>query len=275
MGNGSPLDAVALGAAAMLRDPCNAPLSQSCYRGDRGFKTRLAASYVPSATATHTSFIIYFIPGNNTFYFMTAPNDGTPAGLSTPQPGPGTQYIQNNASCGRSLGAQISITPNFSNLSTSGVVYSGIVPLRSLPTSGNFAISGVTPLLTKFGKISIDKPMEIRWVPAAEDEQYQGTSLGDIADNSDVNAMVMVLSGFPPSAAPFTVRLLNIVEWKPNREIGLATDSHMGNASKNTIEHVKQYLNQSGDWWTNVGSLDYSTLRGRGPGLRSSVAYQI
>lgn len=261
------LDAKAQAAARMLADPCNAPLSEACYRGDAGYRSRFVSNFSLGTGAGQTAAAVVFIPTQNTFAFVTTPTSAT-AGTWSVTAGPGSPFLTTNASAIRSLGACVSATPLSPNLSTSGQVYSTICSISALQGT---AISGATVtidnllvLCNKYGKISIDEPMETKWIPASGDEEYV-TPTGS-ADVSDVNCVLMIFVGFP-AATGIVCRFTNIIEWKPASTIGIVSESYLGNPSRNTIEHVKQVLHKRDPaWWSNVGKTAYSVVRGYATG---------
>lgn len=262
------LDAKAAAAANMLLDPCNAPLSEACYRGDQGYRTRFVTNINIGAQTGQTCAAIALIPSNNTFATCGAAALGTATtwGVSG---GPGTSFLSSTAGALRSLGACVSASPIASNLSTSGQVYATICPVSSLPSNGvNGAAVTISDLLTlcnKYGKITIDQPMETKFIPASADENFTSTNATP-SDLSDNNCILMCFVGLPATTG-IVCRITNIVEWKPQPFVGIVSESYMGNPSKNTIEHVKQALKaKDPSWWSNVGKGVYSVIRGYATG---------
>jgi len=253
------LDQKAMAAAKMLEDPCNATISEACYRGDLGFRNRFVASVTLLNGAGVTAGAIAFIPGPNIVYWMAAANSTT--GVTwTSFNGPGTNFIQTNAVAIRSLGACISSTPVAPNLSTSGQVYTSIVPVSALAVGSTQTPDQLSQLCNKYGKVVIDQPMETKWIPGSADENYNTPFV--TADSSDQTAILMVYVGLP-AASGIISRFTNITEWKPLNSLGIASESFHGNPSRNTIEHVKQALaRKNPNWWSNIGTLAYSVIRG-------------
>jgi hypothetical protein len=106
--------------------------------------------------------------------------------------------------------------------------------------------------------------METKFVPSAADENY--TLQGSLSDPSDLNCILQVFIGLP-AATGVVSRFTNIVEWKPLPNIGIVSESFLGNPSRNTIEHVKSaLLKRNPGWWSNVGKTAYSVLRGYATG---------
>lgn len=260
------LDAKAQAAARMLHDPCNAPLSEACYRGDQGYKSRFVSNFTVGTGAGQTAAAVAFLPGRNEYLFVTTPTSAS-AGTWTLSQGPGNVFLQANAAGWRSLGACLSTTPVAANLATSGQVYTTIVTLGQLPSGGSsggaVTVDQCLQLCNKYGKVQIDEPMETKWIPAAADEEY---TVAGLADTTDVNVVLMCFVGLP-AATGIVCRFTNVIEWKPNPTIGVVSESFMGNPSRNTIEHVKAALkNKDPNWWSNVGKAAYSVLRGYATG---------
>lgn len=262
------LDLPAIRAAQMLADPCNAALSPGCYRGDQGFKTRFVANFTVGSGANNT-VLTAFIPGTSTLFTLTTATSGVAAAWVNAGT-VGATFLAANATAIRSLGACTSVTPVAANLATSGQVYTALVPSSSLNLLGTDIADNVIQLCNKYGKVSIDTPMECKFIPAGADEDY--TQPGVISDGSDTNVILMCFLGFPTSTG-FIARLTNIVEWKPKPSLGIVTESYLGNPSKNTVEHVKETLRRKDPhWYTNVGKTAYSVLRGYATGGMAGAA---
>jgi len=259
------LDDKAVAAANMLMDPCNAKLSEACYRGDVGYKSRFVNNQSLGTGAGQTAAAIAFIPSNNTYAFVASTSSGI-SSTWTVVGGPGTGFLGGAASSIRSLGACVSATPISANLNTSGQVYTTICPVNSLPSnaaSGTaVTIDNLLLLCNKYGKLSIDEPMETKFIPAAGDENYSPITVAPPSDLSDNNCILMCFVGLPP-ASGVICRLTNIIEWKPQPFTGISSESYQGNPSVNTIEHVKQALvRKDANWWSNIGKGAYSVVRG-------------
>jgi len=258
------LDPPAMKAAHMLIDPCNAALADSVMRGDQGYKARFSLAGGLLNAATTTSGAIAYIPGANIFYTIdwTVANAATAWANNTAVYAPGLNFLTLNASAIRSVGACLSLTPLATNLATSGVVHSGIVPVSALGIGSSWTPAPLATLCNNFGKITIDGPMETKYIPSAADEEYLAPNTIITGDVSDTSAILFVFVGFPAGTG-FSVRVTNIVEWKPLASVGIVSTSSRGNPSKNNIEHVKQALFAKDDaWYTNVGKTAFSVLRG-------------
>lgn len=257
------LDFKAAQAASMLLDPCNATLSEACYRGDSGYRNRFVFQSSYGAGTGQTAVAIVFVPGTNYIAFIAATSSTTPTNWIINN-GPGNTFLQANTGSIRSLGACVSTTPVAANLATSGQVYTSIVPVSALgniSVTGSTTVDALSQLCNRYGKVSIDTPMETKFIPGALDEQY-ATPQTIPTDVSDCNAILQVFIGLP-AATGVVCRFTNIIEWKPFANLGIVSESYMGNPSKNTIEHVKQALvKKNPNWWSNVGSMAYSVLRG-------------
>lgn len=258
------LDQHALAAARMLEDPCNASLAAACYRGDQGYKNRFVNTVAFGQSVGQTAVALAFVPGENQFYFIAAAGSGVSISW-TAVAGPGATFLASNATAIRSLGACISATPVAANLATSGQVYSAIVTKSSLGLTGSSTVDQIIQLCNRYGKVTIDGPMETKFIPSASDEDYCSPGLGN-NDATDTNCILMAFVGLP-AATGIVFRLTNIVEWKPRADLGIVTESYQGNPSRNTVEQVKSsLLKRKQDWWTNVGSMAYSVLRGYATG---------
>ena len=257
---GPTLDSSAMAAAAMLLDPCNATLAPSAFRGDQGFRTRFVSNNTVASGAGFTCGAIAFIPGQNLLWVMEAATASTSvAWVNLSTFAPGNTFLATNAIAYRSLGACLSSTPIAANLAVSGQVYTGIVTVSSLGIPGSTTASSLAQLCNNYAKVTIDQPMETKFVPGALDEEYFDPST---VDSSDSNAILQVYIGLP-AATGVTYRMTNIAEWKSLPNKGLVSESYLGNPSRNTIEHVKEYLRtRNPSWWTNIGMGAYSVIRG-------------
>lgn len=256
---GPALDEHAMKAAEMLVDPCNASLSDACYRGDQGFKNRFTSSAPSFLTAGIVSGVYVFVPGTNLVYTAEYTAANTPTLLSQ-FGGPGNVFLASNATGTRSLGACVSLSPLASNLATSGVIYTGVVPLSAINITVNQTPASLIPLCPNFGRLSIDQPMECKFVPLSADESYVTPSTN--FDTTDQSAILIVITGLPAGSG-VNFRITNIIEWKAANSLGIASVSSAGNPSKNTIEHVKEFIRKRDPhWYTNVGKTAYNVLRG-------------
>lgn len=258
------LDLPALKAERMLADPCNSELAPGCYRGDQGQKVRLVANFSEGTAAGITCVVLGFIPNSGTLFSLNVAASGTAAAY-TNRGVVGNTFLTTNANAMRSLGACVSVTPNSANLSTSGQVYAANIPASALALlAATDSPDAVSQLCNQYGKIIIDGPMECKFVPSGADEDY--TTPGQLGDASDTNVIVMVFVGLP-AASGINLRITNIVDWKPKSSLGIVTESFLGNPSRNTIEHVKQSLrSKNPHWYTNVGGMAYSVIRGYATG---------
>jgi len=108
--------------------------------------------------------------------------------------------------------------------------------------------------------------METKFIPSGQDEDYQSTTVIPTGDLNDINCILQVFLGMP-AATGIICRFTNIIEWKPLPNIGIVSESFLGNPSKNTIEHVKNaLLKRNPGWWSNIGNAAYSVLRGYATG---------
>lgn len=257
------LDAHAISAAQMLEDPCNASLAPGCYTGDQGFRTRLVRNITTGTGVGIINVAIAYIPGSAVVWVLNASSSGaltawTNLGVI------GGSYLTTNAASLRCLGACVSTTPNAANLAVSGQVFTNIVPSSSLNFSTTDSIDNLTALCSSFGKISIDTPVETKFVPAAADENY--CQPGVVSDANDQNVILQVFVGMPATTGVLA-RVTGIVEWKPVNGLALVSESFLGNPSRNTIEHVKEYMRKKHPkWFTNVGNMAYSVIRGYATG---------
>lgn len=254
------LDTPAQKAAEMLLDPCNAELSPSAYRGDQGYKTRFVANGGIGSTAGATATAIIFTPGLGRIYSADGANSqSTISFVAGTFPNPGQSFLAANADSVRSLGACLSAYPNSSVMNTSGFVYTGIIPESSALSATS--VDALSQLCNKSARIQVAEPMEIKFIPGTVDEQYAPLG-GSIQVDNDNMCIVMCFSGFS-AASGLRIRATNIVEWKPEPSLGIATTSQLSNPSSNTIEHVKQCLfEQDPHWYTSVGNVVKSTVKG-------------
>lgn len=254
------LDEHAQKAALMLLDPCNAELAPAVYRGDQGYKTRFVSNGSIGTAPSSTACAIVFTPSLGRIYAVDAANSqSTITWTAGSFPNPGQAFLAANADGMRSLGACISAFPSSSTMNTSGFVYCGLVT-ESAALSAT-TIDALTQLCNRSARVQIAEPMETKFVPGAADEEYQYIG-GSVQVDNDNTSIVMAFTGYP-AASGFRIRVTNVVEWKPEPSIGIATQSHLGNPSINTIEHVKKCLREADPhWFSNVGNIVKSTVKG-------------
>lgn len=254
------LDVPAQKAAHMLMDPCNAELAPAVYRGDQGYKTRFVSNASIGQTANATCTAVIFTPSLSRIYSADAATSGAAVTWGTGSfPNPGQTFLAANADSVRSCGACLTAYPTSATLSIQGFVYSGIVPESAALDATS--IDGLIQLCNNSARVQLVEPMEIKFVPGAGDEVYNPVG-GSIQVDNDNMCIVLCFTGLP-TASGIRVRATNIVEWKANPALGITTQSHLSTPSANTIEHVKRCLmEQDPHWYTNVGNIVKSTIKG-------------
>lgn len=234
----------------MVSDPCNSLLAPTAYRGMDGYLTRFANNLTIPTVAGKTGFIFIYYPAYNTIYNVAAnPNDtfNLTMGLSA---GPGQAFLLSNASSQRAVGACCTLGYTGTELNRSGTLWVGNLPYAALQGPVVTAAS-LIPLCQRTMRTP-DAPLDIKWEPAAVDEQYWETGTGAPPNLGDRNVIVIIGQGFSSdTTVNFTVRSTLVAEWRPDFGLGLQTTNPNTPDVPGGLEKVRSILAGLGDWWVS------------------------
>lgn len=266
------LDQGAAAWAALLADPCNAPLAQPCYQAGSsgGQLVRLEAdlSYTLDGTIIPTNFAVLFTPGLNSDGGGTVGNDDTALLVRTAATGdtsgnwapvtngPGFSTLQQYQSM-RPVAACLQLTYGGTELNRGGFVSMGAVPAE-ITASSTFTVNQLAGCCPNNIRMP-ESHCEIKWRPGAADEFFQPPNF---AENGFAgrNSLLMVIRG-PPNNTTIRFRLVAVYEVIPAFNLGyvinLTTPSR---SSASTVHQVLEYMDRLGNWAWSVGHTAHKAI---------------
>jgi len=265
----SGLDGDALKYAALLDDPCNAPLVHPTYSGSEGgYLARFETiNTYGIASGTTTSGLIHWIPGqmliSGGVNAGTIYNEATGPGVSNTMASevlaqtPGGTFLSTNASAFRCVAACITISWPGTELARQGYVAVGNTSGVTLKSGVSIAPGSVFPLLTHSERVPMNK-IELKWRPGAFDETFSDASSSpSVADLSRAGAITVYYVGLPAGGAGLLIKRTAVYEYIPNIALGLATVPSSRSKSNNTLDQVVNFLDSTGDWVTRAAGSVY------------------
>lgn len=247
------LDGPAVAYAKLLADPCNGPLVHGLSTdGAGGIVSRFESDFIVNPGAGETAAFYSFIPG------LAVGQGSTTALASDISPITFGPLINRfafldiaNRSVGsfRCLSACMTVYYPGSELSRAGVV--GM--MQSNYGDINDFVTVVTPgflrsACTYVERTPADK-LELIWTPSEQDLNWTEVGASDtgIASSYAKRSAITMTAGGLPAGTGLRVRLTGVYEWKPLQITGIAMQRTVAR-SNNTLAHVLNVLDSTGDW---------------------------
>jgi hypothetical protein len=255
----SLLDADSRRYAALIADPCNAPLTHSTFPGAGGsIVSRFESDFLVANDIASTAFALYFTPG----VFGTVAGAGLPGMVVTPNGvlvadttnitwtnnatlAPGASFLNPTAKSFRSIAACLQIMWPGTELTRSGVVG---VAQTTLDTAYSLNAENCANLRTLCSSVTRmpEEIMEIRLRPT--DASFRFTdcnqsfaSTTGTTTFADQPSLLVTASGFPVSTG-VRVRLVNVIEWVPNVSTGIVNPDASYYDGTTTTQDVLRYI---------------------------------
>lgn len=274
----SQLDVFARDYAALVADPCGARLVEGVYPGGGGgLVSRFESDFVAASGGTDQAFAVAFAPGFNSELaglvggMVQTPSIPLVADTSvisfTNNFGiaPGFAFLANNAKAFRSVSACLQISWPGSELTRQGIVGLGQATLSNT-LGGTVSTASLRTLSTHVGRMP-DDVIEIVLRPTEASQRWCDPTLSPTLAVvqevwGDSPLLFATIAGIPPNVG-VRVRLVNIVEWLPASNTGVAGLTAMAPRSRNTLTDVLHYLEgaMNNKWVRKVGmaALNYAT----------------
>lgn len=247
--NNISLDEPAVCWAKLLQDPCNAPICESPYSGQKGYTTRVSGTLSLPVGAGNTALTLIVVPTGcfvATFSGITGATTFTPAFASGQFPG--NTFLSSNSNQVRCLAGCIQAWSSLAPLNITGNVHAGVVPTSAVNTAG-VSVDRLSQLATASGKLTAEM-MELKWRPAAHDEDYNSIGAGNY-DDSDRNAMFMAFSGLQ-SSETIQFKLTFVYEWVPRFDLGLGQAPTKTVMTRFRVPNILAALDKHyPNWWHN------------------------
>lgn len=262
------LDAQARQYAELLRDPCNAKLTQSVFPGAGGaFVSRFETDYIINATGVDTGALLVFTPGFTAGAqgalgaSVALAGDTTGFNITTPLASPGATFLATTDQY-RAIAACAEVYWPGTELNRAGILGLGIVDSAIINTfsSGNNATTANTRTLCQHTERMPESKATINWRPGDFDQAATGTSSSSLL--SGRQSLLITAAGIPPSTG-IRVRLVVVVEWWPKAGTGLVATVPQVTTRVSTNE-VLYALDRTGNWLINTYKKAAPMLEGIG-----------
>jgi hypothetical protein len=263
MPSGVPgLDTQAACWARLLSDPCNAPLCHPCYTGSNGgILVRGQTTFTLSPDTTgDTAHIFIWSPGGAKLSYASAVDASTGTALTSHDAGiPAFGVLATQVSEFRCAAACIKLTWGGTELNRQGYVQFGNFNYGALATEGvSWSASQVGQLLENATRIP-EETMELKFRPTAYDENSnqinQGVDLEIDPMSSKRGAIGFSVSSLPTTGYSLIIELTAVYEYTPAFGTGITAATTSRSTSNNTLDHVINALDRTGNWMYKVGNV--------------------
>lgn len=263
------LDGQASAYARILADPCNAPLTHPVYSGsDGGYLVRFSTiNTYGTGAGTTTSGVVHWVPGsigltgglNYTMLYNESPLASTAAAMNSSGYliTPGAGFLSSNASQYRVVAACATVYWAGTELARQGTISVGNTTGALVQNGVSVAPGAVFPVLSNTQRVPEGR-IEIRWRPSAADQLFSSVNAApSAADLSQHSAITLFYNGLPAGGAGLVVHWTAVYEYIPSTALGLSVSVNSRNTSTNTLDHVINALDKTGDWMfgENGGSI--------------------
>lgn len=279
------LDVYAKSHAALLADPCKAPLAYSVYPGGSGGQmARFSQDLIVfNDFNTDVGGVLVWSPGYAA-YSQSRPlipltTDTQNFGMSDLRAAAGNAAVANTTGY-RCLAACAQVYYPGTELSRSGFVGLGYTTggtiteyqTTTVGGDGNTTLSIAGLRQTQFhSERTPNTMMEIKWKPSQADEQFTSglSPASQTATNayglSSRNCITISASGLPPGVG-LRVRFVAVYEYIQQPNIGIVGTAGNAPRSKNSINDVLRALDNMGNWFI-------STATQYGPEILGAIGY--
>jgi hypothetical protein len=281
---GPALDEGARKYAALIADPCNAPLVNPVYAGgEGGYLTRTeviftqggvagAFMWTPGAVGSTSSEVIGF----------NAAGGGTATAVTTYGSSPGKTFLNNTASVCRPVAACLKLTFLGSESSRSGRVSfghasGGLMDIGETPTSDQIAQT------LSYTSRTPAEGVELIWKPNDADQMFTDPNATTLASEKDRKASLVVAWDGLPAINGWCFHLTCVWEWQPRQAQGISNPTLNKSVSNNSLDHVVNALIRGGFQFANAVGIGMGSgavnsaagIMGRAYGLMSSRVTQV
>lgn len=247
---GMAMDQDAARYAALVQNPCNAPLAHPIYAGSEGgYLLRTESFFTLGSDGTPgpstTAHVVHWTPGGaNTLGTelilmsaadgSTATTLGTVANIKTP----GRDFLTNSVSVYRCVAACARVGYSGSEQTRAGRVHSGRTIGGLLDSGASVTADGVANSLPNYIRMPPTE-MEILWTPADADQLFVDPNAAAAQpDRQRRGAITLAFSAAPALDNVVTIRLTAVYEWQPKQSSGLAVAYESRARSRFTLDQV-------------------------------------
>lgn len=266
------LDEQARCYAALLANPCDAPLCHPTYSGaDGALVVRVESYYYLGVTTGATASAFAWTPGaiggNGTLGASITTFDAIDANTLTTLVAvanftqPGYTFLAANASEVRCAAACIQVVYPGTELNRSGIINYGNANGAVINRASQATVSQLQGVLPYYERTPTNC-VEIRWRPTSFDQEMTSpTANTELNEIYRRGSLIVSQSGGYPSTG-LCLRLVAVYEYTPLMTSGLVLSNMSRNTSANTLDHVINALDSTGSWMTRGAAALGSVVRG-------------
>lgn len=238
--------------AALLKDPCGAPLVTGSYPGEVGMVGRYMSD---NTSSTNPCGFAAYYPAINAADFQSAVTPSTVFAHSWTVAAPfspGHTILAAAAAKSRALSACIqALFPNVSITNVTGEICVGCVSADSF-NNGNYTVDQLFQLLPQKAIVTRNQ-YECKFTPGVFDDKF--TTYGQLTtvDQSDTNVIIVAYRGLPASALP-SFRITSVLEYTARVNSGLVPTGATVSAGINTMSVASAVHKAQPGWWHNLVS---------------------
>lgn len=248
--------------AALLADPCNAPIARGVFGDGLGsMAARYETDFVLTPAGTNTAGAVCFSPYGAYIRSGAVDSDTANITFTSSVPAPGTGQL-NNASRFRALAACMQVMWTGSEQNRQGVISLGNAPAFSstLPSISPSDVRSYCPYVFR----TPGQVVGMKWRPTDEDIQWHKYAQGPY-DETRNNGIWLSWAGFP-AGQTIRVRVVYVVEWDPEMTINLGVlPQAYGDAGKlddGLWSKSLRLLDRTGHWLLdNAEALGYGAYK--------------
>lgn len=248
---GVGLDANALAYARLVADPCNAPVVRPIYAGgESGYTFRAESFFTIGTNAGETAGIVHWTPGyvnSDATELVVGQAASASANItaSANTSGPGRAFLVANATAVRCIAACIRITYPGAESARAGRIHYGNSNGGMIDALQVVTADGVAQALQNYTRTP-PEALELVWRPGVADQEFNDPSAVASPQLRDrKSALTLAFAGLPATVG-LTVHMTAVYEWLPRTALGVANDTAGKVVSRNTLDHVLDFLAQSG-----------------------------
>lgn len=259
---GPVLDTAAMKYAQLLADPCNGALVQPIYSGaEAGYLIRFKSVLDYGNSLGANAVGIHWTPGypnssgSDVLVNMSAnPSANTnwdPLGITGR---PGASFLSTNASAARCVAACLKVSYPGAESTRSGRISFGHTKAGLIDAGNSLALNSTVGVLQHSTRTT-PTDIEVVWMPGDSDQIPTDPAAASSATLRDQKSAVTVIGTGLPADVGLTFHMTVVYEWWPTNTMGLGGNALGKAQSRNTLDHVVDYLLTRGDKFIRMGQM--------------------
>lgn len=247
------LDEAARRYAALIADPCNAPLVNPVYAGgEGGYLTRSEVLFTQGGVAG----VFMWTPGavgstGSEVIGVNVATGSTTGTIASYGSSPGKNFLTSNANVCRPIAACLKCTFLGSESSRAGRVSfghasGGLMDIGETPTPDQIAQT------LSYTSRTPAEGIELIWKPNDADQMFTDPAAVTLASEKDRKASLVVAWDGLPAANGWCFHLTCVWEWQPRQATGVSNPTLNKSVSNNSLDHVLNSLIRGGFQFANA-----------------------